>query len=117
MIIFVCHLLQYSLAAGILSTASESLFTYKPGESFSGFRDPSFTPRFQTTFTNSTLEAQAMAICGDDPFCLFDIAATGRTEIGASTVEGSRGFDLIMNLSVPSKNGQIQHTKFYTLLI
>ena len=36
-------------------------------------------------------------------FCLFDIAATGRTDIGLSTLVGSQTFDDIVALSTASK--------------
>lgn len=40
-------------------------------------------------------------ICGNDQFCLFDIAATGRTDVGLSTLEGSQNFEMILQLSIP----------------
>ena len=49
-------------------------------------------------------------------FCLFDIAATGRTDIGLATVVGSQTFDDIVALSTASKyindcipNGRIKN--------
>ena len=54
-------------------------------------------------FLDSSVESHAMDVCGDDQFCLYDIATTGRIEIGLSTLDGSRNFDKIVNLSYPSK--------------
>ena len=50
----------------------------------------SFVPIFldqALQFENSTLEEEARSVCGNDVNCLFDIAATGNTAIGQSTVE------------------------------
>ena len=54
-------------------------------------------------FTDASLEEKANEICGNDDFCKFDIAATGRTEIGEATLNGGKIFDAILNLSQPSK--------------
>ena len=40
-------------------------------------------------FGNSTLQAAAIATCGNDVNCLFDVAVTGSTAIGASTLSQS----------------------------
>ena len=89
--------------AGIITDSMDSLFTYAAGEDFTTFFDPTFNPEFQPTFSDPGLEAQASAICGADVFCLFDIAATGRTDIGLSTLVGSQTFDDIVALSTASK--------------
>ena len=70
---------------------------------FSSFYDVSFTPLFKPTFTNSTLEKEAKEVCGDDEYCLFDIAATKKVEIGMATMKGGENFDMIVEMSVPSK--------------
>ena len=36
-------------------------------------------------------------------FVLFDIAATGRIEIGEATFTGGQDFEMLINLSKPSK--------------
>lgn len=59
---------------------------------------------FKPTFTNSTLEKEAKEVCGDDEYCLFDIAATKKVEIGMATMEGGENFDMIVEMSVPSKS-------------
>ena len=41
---------------------------------------------FEATFSNITLEEEANKTCHGDTRCLFDIAATGRPDIGNTTV-------------------------------
>ena len=59
-------------------------------------------PAFATTFSDPALQSQAEAICGDDQFCLFDIATTDRTDIGLTTLSASQEIEEIVMLSVPS---------------
>ena len=87
---------------GIISDPSESLFFYDFPKRWSTYYDPSFTPVYEPVFTDASLEEKANEICGNDDFCKFDIAATGRTEIGEATLNGGRIFDVILNLSQPS---------------
>ena len=42
-----------------------------------------------------------METCGDDVFCLYDVATTGRMDIGLSTLNGSQDFDELVKLSYP----------------
>lgn len=58
-------------------------------------------PTFSPTFANPDLEAEALDLCGEDSFCLFDVAATGSTEIGLTTLQGSIEFDMIVSISAP----------------
>lgn len=58
---------------------------------------------FAPTFTDATLQKEAEEVCGDDKFCLFDIAATKHVEIGAATMEGQETLDTIVEMSKPSK--------------
>ena len=68
------------------------------------FFDRLFVPTFEPDFGNNTeLQEAAKEICGDDTFCLFDIATTKRTEIGATTLVDSENFEDIMNSSKASK--------------
>lgn len=94
---------MFLLCVGIIDNAEDSLFNYRPGDSWSTFHSPFFTPTYQPTFQNTNLEGQANEICRDDPSCLFDIATTGRVDIGQSTLDASQMFELILNLSAPSK--------------
>lgn len=58
---------------------------------------------FEATFDDPELEMEAKAVCGDDEFCLFDIAATKKVEIGMSTMQGGEDFDNYVEMSVPSE--------------
>ena len=94
---------------GMLTDSSESLFAYNnPGESFENFMDMGFEPVFAPEFEDEELERRAGEICGDDQFCLFDIAATGTLDIGMATMSGVRDFDMIVDLAEPSKLYLIQ---------
>ena len=42
-----------------------------------------------------------METCGGDVFCLYDVATTGRMDIGLSTLNGSQDFDELVKLSYP----------------
>ena len=89
---------------GMMNEASESLFSYnRPGESFQGFRDPSFRPTFEPTFDDPELEIRATEICGNDKSCLFDVAATKNEDIGMATMQGVREFDTVVDLAEPSE--------------
>ena len=44
-----------------------------------------------------------MEICGDDQFCVFDIAATEREEVGMSTMQGNLDLEVITELSQPGQ--------------
>ena len=58
---------------------------------------------FDSTFDDPVLEEKAKEICGDDEFCLFDVAATKKVEIGMATMEGGQAFDEIVEMSIPSE--------------
>ena len=40
---------------------------------------------------------------GDDQFCVFDIAATEREEVGMSTMQGNLDLEVITELSQPGQ--------------
>ena len=92
---------------GIVSMAEDSLFTYSEGTSFSTFYNPTFVPAFSPTFATPELAAQASSMCGQDQFCLFDVAATGSMEIGLSTLQGNVEFETIVNISIPGEDGSV----------
>ena len=81
----------------------DSLFTYQFGKDWSTYYHPSFIPLYDINFTNDSLENVAKEICKDDEFCKYDIAATGRSEIGEATYKGGQDFEQLINLSQPSK--------------
>ena len=88
---------------GIINSSDESMFTYPFGKEWQSFSHPLFSPFYDISFSDSALEVKAKEICGDDEFCLFDIAATGRIEIGEATFTGGQDFEMLINLSKPSK--------------
>jgi len=88
---------------GIIRNKSESLFIYGSGESWSGFFHPNYVPTFSPSFNNVTLEREAKARCGDDQFCLFDVAATKRVEIGVATMLGISVLNNITKMAEPGK--------------
>ena len=67
------------------------------------FHDPDFIPTFDPMFANSSLEEQARNLCNGDTACLFDVAATGRLEIGSSALSASKEQSINAALAVPSK--------------
>jgi len=60
-------------------------------------------PIFTPISSNPSNETEAIAVCNNDTFYIYDIATTGRMDIGLSTLDGSRSFDQIVQLSYPSK--------------
>ena len=81
-----------------MNEASESLFS--SNRPFSG---GSFRPTFEPTFFDPELEIRATEICGDDKFCLFDIAVTKNEDVGIATMQGMREFDIVVDLAEPSE--------------
>lgn len=94
---------SYLLDIGIVMSAEDSLFYYKDTMSWSDFHDPDFVPTFAPNFTDPELETQATDLCDGSTACLFDVAATGRLEIGSSALSAREEQNIIANLSVPSK--------------
>ena len=89
-----------------MDSARKSLFYYQPEESWDTFYDPYFVPLYQPNFNNPELEAQAKEICGEDKFCLFDIATTGNVDVGIATRESSKLIEEIYSFSIP---GNLQY--------
>jgi len=85
---------------GIIDSPVDSLFTYKPGETWSTFYEPYFVPIYQPVFSDSTLQQQATEVCGSDLECFFDMAATGRQDIGQVSVEVEQEIEEILELQV-----------------
>lgn len=81
----------------------DSLFTYKINEGWSDFFDPVFSAEFEPSFSDPVAEMRAQEICDGDEFCLFDIAATGREEVGIATRIAGQISQHITVLSAPSK--------------
>jgi deleted-in-malignant-brain-tumors protein 1 len=85
----------------IIDTPRGSLFSYPPDETWEIYYSPSFQPVFQPQFEDVETEMEANTLCGDDIFCLFDIAATGNTELGLSTLRTSQEIAELEKLSLP----------------
>ena len=79
------------------------MFSYPPGKSWATYYSPLFLPVFQPEFQDADLEMEADRLCGDDIFCLFDVAATGNIEIGLSTLRSSQEIAELERLSLPSE--------------
>ena len=81
------------------SSKSESLFTYNQqiDQSWETFYDPSFVPIFTVIQNDELLQS----VCENDTFCLYDISVTGNTEIGLSTLNGSKQYDKSVQISYP----------------
>lgn len=95
-----------------MDSGRNSLFFYQPEESWDTFYDPFFNPSYKPNFTNLDLELQANEICGDDIFCLFDIATTGIKEVGIATHESSELIEEIYTYLIPGKY-PLQNTADY----
>lgn len=89
---------------GIIKNARDSLFSYAFSKTLETYYDPSYIPTYEAVFTDPSLEQEAIRICGNDEFCKFDIAATGRVEIGEATFNGGQAIEQLVNLSKPSKS-------------
>ena len=85
------------ICAGIINNSANSLFTYRAYENWAIFYNPNFTPIYEPARADPQLEA----LCEGDRFCLFDVAVTGRGDIGLSTLDSSRNVELIIQQSLP----------------
>ena len=63
-----------------------------------------FVPCLMLFFDNPQLEEEAIERCGDDSFCLFDVATTKRIEVGVSTMQESQSVDEEIELAAPSES-------------
>ena len=96
-----CSNTSYNFDLGIITDENQSLFTYHREQSWFDFYHPDFVPAFEPVFSDPKLEGEAMLACKNDTFCLYDIAATGRMDIGLSTLDGSKEFEEMQRLSYP----------------
>ena len=74
---------------------------YQPGQNWDAFYDPYFIPSYKPPFSNPELEERAKEVCGNDTFCLFDIAATGNVDVGVATLESTKIIDEIYSFLLP----------------
>ena len=91
------------LYPGIINSDESSLFSYRTNENRMTFFDPRFPAVFEPSFADSEAESRARSICNGDQFCLFDIAATGREDVGMSTQIGGQALEEIIEISAPSE--------------
>ncbi|XP_028416703.1 sushi domain-containing protein 2-like, partial [Dendronephthya gigantea] len=70
---------------------SKTLFAYHVGKSYDSYFTPNFIPAFldetNSLFSSFTLEQEARSVCGANEECLYDIAVTGKRDIGEATLE------------------------------
>lgn len=72
---------------------SDSLFTYGPGEKHADYFDTSYVPAFMEgyhpiiTKMDHDVRKRALLTCDQSFQCVFDIAVTGRVDIGQATKE------------------------------
>ena len=100
-------LLNHTLSLGIIDNAEDSIFTYPVGQNWSTYHFPDFEPVFEITFTDLALQQAADEVCGDDFCCRYDSATTRNTAIGLSTLMGIRGYQEIIDNSLPSEPSKI----------
>lgn len=96
------HMIVPNIIIGIVDSPLDSLFTYRPGESWVTFYDPYFVPVYTPVFSSPELEQAANTVCGADSQCLFDVATTGRIDIGEVSAESGREFEEILELQISS---------------
>ena len=106
------------LFPGIVDSAESSLFSYRTDENWTDFFAPEFSAVLEPSFANPELESQAYSLCNGDQFCLFDIAATGRIDVGMSTQIGGQDLEEIIEISAPSKHSilTLQYSCFHCVI-
>ena len=93
-----------TIIVGIVSNEDDSLFFYDDDNDWAKFYRPQYSPLFGPVFASPELEEKAQKLCKNDSFCLYDIAATGRVEIGMTTLKGSEDFEELVRLAAPGKS-------------
>ncbi len=85
--------LLFSFVLGRLSPDQNGIINTNADVGF--FCSANYTPVFLSTYTfpNTTIEAEAASICGDNLQCTFDIAATLLTSFGQATKNSIDEFD------------------------
>ena len=82
------------------NSINQTMFTYNEriGQSWDSFYEPNYRPLFSFNTNDPSLES----VCCNDTFCMFDVASTGRTDIGLSTLNAGREYEEILELLLPS---------------
>jgi hypothetical protein len=84
----------------MIMSQSDSLFTYPPYTNLSSFSNSSYQPLFDHEPSPNVL-----AICGDDPFCVFDYTVTGDRSFAEATLAVVREATGFMELVAPGEDG------------
>lgn len=89
---------------------NQSLFTYnqQTDQSWESFYDPLFQPLFVFNENDLFLSRK----CGNNMFCMYDIAVTGNDKIGLSTLNGNNLYDEYVQLSYPGLLLNVQNLIF-----
>ena len=97
------------------NSINHTVFTYNEriGQSRDCFYEPNYTPLFSFNTNDLSLEL----VCGNDTFCMFDVASTGRTDIGLTTLNAGREYEEILELLLPSMHLAITPSLSTALLI
>ncbi|XP_065905349.1 sushi domain-containing protein 2-like isoform X2 [Dysidea avara] len=91
--------IHYQFGITWYTSNTSSLFTYNKriGQNWESFYDPDYVPLFSFNTNDPVLES----VCDNDMFCMFDVASTGNTEIGLSTLNSSKEYEVLLELSYP----------------
>jgi len=89
----------------ILGSEDESLFHYSGSKSFQAFHLPAFVPLLTENLMESA-SPSALAVCGTDEACLFDLNVTGSVERAMVTLGATESFKelswAVSNASLPT---------------
>ena len=77
-------------------TASNTLFTYKDGESSEDYQNLEFEPIFMEDVNSTKLE-EAQATCGSDFACVYDLIATNDEKFAKYSKASNREADATRN--------------------
>ncbi len=66
---------------GLITSASESLFTQLPYQNFSQITNITYEPVFTLTPNTSLIQ-----LCNNDSFCMYDVMVTGDNSFGLATL-------------------------------
>ncbi len=58
---------------------------------------------YELVFADPDVEQQALLLCNGEQMCLFDIAVTGKMDVGLSTLIANQEVTLVTQLSLPGQ--------------
>ena len=97
--IFVCDVCNYVYVGITFHNPQDSPFTYQESLEKVGLFSMTLTI-FQPLHQPLMIQFWRSEICGDSLFCLFDIAATQRLDIGSTAIDNVE-YDVVVNMSQP----------------